>query len=480
MSLTKKLFSGVLWSAVDRFGVHGLRFLIMIFLARYLSPVEFGIMGIVNIFLSLCQLLSDSGFSTGLIRNLNRTETDFTTAFYSNIFISILLYISLFFSAPYIAIFYELPELILIIRTISIVVLITSFISINAVILSINIDYKKMAKITFIAAFISSIAALYTAYLGYGVWALVLQAILKSLIEAILYSYYVRWLPKESFSFESLKKQYSYGVNIVLDGIFDSIYHNAYFAVIGKVFSVSTLGYYTQAKTIAVFPSSFITSILGRVTYPVLSTIQKDDAKLLIAYQKLLNTTAFLVFPVLLIFTALAHPFIVAILGEKWINSILMLQILSLATMWYPIQSLNMSLLKVVGSSKLYFRIGVIRKLIGLIFLALTFSFGVEAICCGFLLTALFSIYINSYYTGKLINFGFLLQMKGLLFITIISFAVSGFIYYLSLFFLIDLPLLQLCVFYPLGILLYVVLAKLFRFPEYNELFILLKNMKKK
>lgn len=414
-SLKHKTIRGLFWSVIEKFSTLGLNFIFSIILARLLQPSDYGVIAMVSIFMAIAQTFIDSGFSNALIRKLDRTEVDNSTTLYFNVIVGLVCYLLLFISAPYIADFYDTPVLKYIIRVVCISLIFNSFSVVQQAILTINIDFKLQAKISLISSFISGIVGIVFALSGFGVWALVFQIVITYFIRMLLLWVFVRWIPRRSFSYKSFKELFSYGSKLLASGLLDTVYNNVYTIVIGKYFTASQLGFYSRADSLAQMPSSIATGVFQRVTFPVLSTIQNENDKLVVNYRKMLRASAFIIFPLMTGLSAVADPLIRIILTDKWSGAIIFLQIICFALMWYPVHAINLNLLQVKGRSDLFLRLEIIKKIIGVATLCVTIPLGLIAMCVGRIVTSLIALVINTYYTGKLINVGYFLQIKDLM-----------------------------------------------------------------
>ncbi|MCE2615605.1 lipopolysaccharide biosynthesis protein [Phocaeicola oris] len=473
-SLKKKTATGLIWSSLERFSVQGVQFLVMIIMARILTPYDYGIIGMLTIFLQISQSLIDSGFSQALIRKQNRTEVDNFTVFYFNIVVSIVLYITLFISAPWIAKFYHTPILIPVMRVICLGIVINSFVVVQRALFTIKIDFKTQAKASLFAAILSGIVGIGMAYKGYGVWSLVAQQLVNYGGIALLLWYFSKWRPKWVYSWKSFKELFSFGSKLMISGLLNTTYNNIYLIVIGRLFTATNLGHYTRAHQFADFPSSNITGILQRVTYPVLCTIQNDDKRLSDVYRKLLKLSAYIIFPMMCGLAAVAHPFIILLLGEKWEFCSIILQILCFSMMWYPIHAINLNLLQVKGRSDLFLKLEIIKKIIGIAILCITIPIGLIAMCYGQIVSSIIALIINTYYTGKLIQVGFIKQMKDisgtlvlslLMFITVI----------ISIPYISD-SLIKLIFGTTLGAIFFIGISKIMKFQEFNYIVSIIKK----
>lgn len=426
--LRQQTKTGILWSAIQRFSTQGIQFLTTLIMARILTPAEYGTIGMLSIFLAVSSVFVDSGFVNALTRKQNRTHEDICTVFFFNISISCVFYALLFFSAPYISDFYNMPELLFILRVLGLTLIINSFAAVQATLLTIQIDFKNQTKISIIALLLSATIGITCAYKGFSYWALVIQNIVSCLISTILYWYFSKWRPTLTFSIKSFKEMFNFGSKLLLSSLIDSIYNNIYSLVIGKCFSASTLGNYSRADSYANFPSNSLTGVIQRVTYPVLCKMQEDGDDLAQTYRKFLRISAFFIFPLMMALSALSYPFIILLIGEQWSISASMLQILCFSLMWYPIHVINLNLLFVKGRSDLSLRLEIIKKVLGISILAIAIPMGIMALCYSRIVMSILALIINTYYTGKLINLGFLKQIKDLMPTTTISISMFALI----------------------------------------------------
>ncbi len=430
-SLKDKTVKGVVWSSVERFSVEGVQILVMLVIARLLEPSDFGLVGMLTIFIAVSQTLINSGFSQALIRKQDRTEVDNSTVFFFNILISVILYIILFSIAPWVADFYREPQLCQLMRVLCLIVIINSFALVQRTLYTAAVDFETQAKASFIAVLLSGGIGIYMAISGFGVWTLVWQQILNAGINTVMLWIFSSWHPYWIFSWKSFRELFAFGSKLLTSALLDTVYNNMYTLVIGKVFTATSLGYYTQADRFTQLPSSNITGVLQRVTYPVLCSIQDDDERLRADYRKLLRLSAFIIFPLMSLLAALSSPLVNLVLGEKWEFTAKLIIPLSFMMMWWPIHAINLSLLQVKGRSDLFLRLEVIKKSMGVIVLVASIPFGLIFMCYSSIVTSLLSLFINTYYTGKLIQVGFLVQMKdltGTLLLSLVMFVLVFFV----------------------------------------------------
>lgn len=463
-SLKNKTVKGVVWSSVERFSVQGVQFVVMLVIARLLDPKDFGLVGMLAIFLAVAQSLIDSGFSQALIRKQDRTEVDNSTAFYFNIVVSAVLYLILFAIAPWVSDFYNEPQLCSLMRVLCLIVIVNSFAVVQRAIYTASINFKTQAKASFIAALASGLVGVWMAYNGYGVWTLVWQQLLNAGINTLLLWIYSNWYPRWVYSWKSFRELFAFGSKLLASGLLDTLYTNIYLLVIGKIFNAASLGYYTQADRFTKLPSSNITGILQRVTYPVLCSIQDDDERLREDYRKLLRLSAFIIFPMMCLLAGVAYPLVELLIGEKWRFAATLIIPLSFNMMWWPIHAINLNLLQVKGRSDLFLRLEIIKKIIGVTVLVLSIPFGLLFMCYAGIATSIICLVINTYYTGKLIQVGFFMQMKdfsGTLIVSMVIFVVA---YFLSL--LSENVIIQLLLAVFVSVALFVTTVYVLKFKE--------------
>lgn len=467
-TLKNKAISGVLWSGIERFSTQGVQFLIELLMARLLLPSDYGLIAMLAIFIAIARSLIDSGFANALIQKTDRNQDDYSTVFYFNIVVAGVVYVILYFSAPLIAAFYEMPLLTPITRVFSLSLIISSLTLIHRTQLVISIDFRTQAKVSFTAAVISGGIGITAAYWGQGVWALVWQSLSNFTIQTLLLCYYVRWLPSLHFSIESFKGMFSFGFKLLITNLLGTIYDNLYTLVIGKKFAATDLGHYSKADQLVRFPTNNLAFIMSRVSYPTLVNFKDNDIQLAAAYRKFLIMSSFVVFPLMIGFAVLAHPFIVVLFTEKWVGMVLILQLLCIDWMWDPMCKINTNILLVKGKSGLILRLEIIKRIISIGILFASLPFGLIAVCIGRVIYSLISVYINSFYTGRMLpELTYFRQMLMIFPYLLIAIVMGGFVYCVHFF--ISSMILQLLVGIPAGMVSYYLLAKLFRLEALTE-----------
>ena len=463
-SLKDKALKGSIWSALERFWVHGVQFLVMLVVANILTPKDYGLMTMLAIFIWVSQTLVDSGFGQALIRKKDRTDVDCSTIFFFNIVLGFFFYLILYLIAPMVASFYEEPLLQSILRVFGLVVILNSFAVVQGALLTANLQFKKMSMAPMAGSIISGIAAIVMAVRGWGVWTLVYQQIVYGIVNNFVLWFYSPWRPRWAFSWKSFREMFAFGANLMISGLIDAFYKNMYSLVIGKVFNAQKLGFYGRADHYAQLPAHNVTTIVMRVTYPILCKMQDDDDRLRENYRKLLKVTAFIIFPIMCGLAGAAYPSIVLLIGKKWEFSTILLVPICFTMMWYPIHAINLNLLKVKGRSDLFLRLEIIKKIFGVIVLVASIPFGLVFMCYAQIANSLISLAINTYYTGKLINLGFWRQMNDISHILLTSLLMFAIIKVLNMW--IGNIVLQLVVDIVVGVVFYAGIAYFFHFKE--------------
>lgn len=472
-SITNKTIKSVSWSAIERFSVQIIQFVISIILARLVLPSEYGLIGMLTIFIAIAQSFVDSGFSNALVQKKNRTELDYSTVFYFNIVISFLVYIILFFSAPYIASYYREPTLELICKWLGLSLIIQGLSVVQIAKLTVILDFKTQAKASLLAVIISGLVGVYLAYNDYGVWALVVQSLLNNLLNTFLLWAIARWMPGFVFSWKSLKSLFAFGSKLLLSGLLHTIYLNLYNLVIGRKYSATDVGFFNQASLISRFPSVSLMAIISRAIYPIQCENQDKDQLLASSFIQYLRMSCYLIFPIMIGVAALAKPLIIVVLTEKWLPMTNLLTVLCLGYMWIPIMVLNNQILNVKGRSDFFLKAEIIKKVVGLLILLATLPFGLTIICLGLYLYSIFDMLIIIHFSKKVIKTSYYAQFKSIFPIFFLS-VTMGVVMYFSLF-VISGAYLQLFLGVVIGLTVYLFFGYLFKIKEFNFLLSKLK-----
>lgn len=409
------------------------QFIIGLILARILSPGEFGLVGMITVFLAISQSLADGGFSEALIRKKDATDSDFSTVFYFNLFASIAIFGLFYLLAPSIASFYGQPELTDIGRVLGLIILINAVCITQRTQLTKKIDFRKQMKINLVSALVSGTVAIIMALKGFGVWSLVWRSVIRSAMQAILLWSTNRWFPSLAFSRDSFRSLFSFGSKLLLTGLIDTVYNNIYLLIIGKFFSAPQLGYYSRADQFSRLVSHNLTRTVQRVSYPVLSLVQDENTRLREGYRKLLKATMYITFFLMLGMAAMARPMILTLIGEKWLPSVEYLQLLCLAAALYPLHALNMNILNIKGRSDLLLKLEIVKKLLAIPIIISGIFLGIRALLIGMVLHSLVSYFLNSYYSGRLISYPAADQLRDIMPSFLAAFLVSVFMLLLNL-----------------------------------------------
>lgn len=464
-SLKQQTRKGFIWSAIDKFSTQSIQFIIGVILARLLDPSDFGIIGMLAIFLAISNSIINGGFVNALIQKNDCNQRDYSTVFFFNVITGGIFYVVMYFAAPYIAEFYKMPILISVTRVVALTLFINSLMIVQTTKLTKELNFKLQAKIRFVCNFVAGIVALIMAYSGYGVWSLVFQMVLSCLLTCMLFWVMSKWKPSLVFSIESFKKLFSFGSNLLITGLYGPIFDNINTFLIGRIYTPTDLGFYTRANSLVQFPSSNITGIVSSVSYPVLSKLQDDPERLTSGYRKLIKTTYFIVFPLMGGLIVAAEPFVGLVLGEKWLPAVPYVQVLCVSLSFYPICAYNINALLVKGKAGLHLRLDLVKKIVTIIILSITASLGIIYICFGSIIGSFFSWFITAYYSGRLLNLSLWQQIKDISKSLIVTLIMC-----ISVFFVLFIevqPWLQLLMQILLGGGIYYVLSYFF---NYNQL----------
>ncbi|WP_298827243.1 lipopolysaccharide biosynthesis protein [uncultured Planococcus sp.] len=427
-SLKKKTIGGLAWSFGDLVGNQGIQFLIQIILARMLLPEHFGLIGMILVFIALSNSLVDSGFTQALIRERNASQVDYSTVFYFNLLISVMIYGILYVTAPIISSFFGEPQLVSLVRVLSIGIVINSFAIIPKAMFAKEVNFKAQAAINLSASIISGVIAIGLAMAGYGVWSLVLRQLSLNAIQSLLFALTKKWIPSLVFSIASFKRLFGFGWKLLVSGLIDTFYTNVYFLIIGRQYSAIQLGFYTNASRFSEIVSQNLAATILRVTYPVLSSIQDEHERLKQSYKNITKLAAFLIFPMMVGMAAVGDPLVLLVFGEKWLPMVPYFQLLSIAGMLYPILALDLSILQVKGRSDLYLQLEIINKisLTILLVLAVWLELGVIGLIAAAILNTYLEFFVNSHFSKREVAYPAREKVKDLLPVYLLSFVMGA------------------------------------------------------
>lgn len=477
-SLKNKTVKGVGWSAIDNVAQYGVTFIVSIVLARLLSPDDYGLIGLIGIFTAVCNTLINAGFTTALIRKKDATDDDYNTVFIVNLGISLLLYAIIFFCSPLIAGFFQREELVWLTRVSSFGMILGALSLVQQTRLTKRIDFKSQTKITITASISSGILGILLAFLNFGVWALVAQALSSQLIRTALLWHVNKWIPQLNFSKNSFHELFGFGWKMMVSGCIDTVWKELYQFVVGTFYSPATLGQYTRAKHFSQLLSSNLTSVVQRVTYPVLSSIQDDKTRMASAYRKMIKTTMFVTSICCFFLGAVSEPLIHCLIGAKWHEAAIYLPLICINGSTYPLHAINLNMLQVQGRSDLFLGLEIIKKIIAVGPLLIGAFWGIIPMLLASIATNIFAYFLNSKYSGKLLGYSSWMQLKDIAPSYGIAFIVS-----LSVYFLKYLPISN-WVILPLQIILggivFYFVCRYTRSQEYKEVITMVSPLVKK
>ncbi len=477
MSVKEQATRSVIWSAVERFSVQGVQFLLSLVIARLLLPSDYGTVAMLSFFMAIGQTFIDGGFANALIQKKKKREADFSTVFYFNILISLVIYFLLFAGAPWIAVFFKTEVLVDLTRVFGLILIVNSFGIVQQARLTIALDFRRQAYASLIAVLISGGVGVWMAFHGYGVWTLVWQALLNNLLRVLCIWFFSRWMPRWEFSMQSFRELFGFGSKLLLSSLLHTIYTNLYTVIIARFFSSSQLGYYNRSFTIAQFPSVNITNVIVRAVYPIQCRVQDDLEETRNFFMKYMRMSCYVIFPVMIALCAVAEPLVKLILTDKWLPMVPMLQLLCIAFMWDPVMRINNNILNVKGRSDYFLYAEIIKKAVAFLLLLMTLPFGVVAMCAGLVVYAFADIFIIVYYSRKLIGITLAQQFRALSPVLGLT-GSMGFLMYAVTLVGVFSPFVKLTLALTLGVAYFLVGSWIFRFQEFDLLRSLLLRKK--
>lgn len=411
----EKSLGGLKWSFIDASIGQGITVVFGLALARIISPRDFGLVGMLSIFIAVSQSLTDSGFTSALIRKTDCSERDYSTVFFYNLLVAIALCLLLFFSAPAIATFYGEPQLDPILKVLSLVLVAEASMSIQRTIFTKRIDFKTQTKVSVSSSLVSGIIALVMALLGYGVWSLVALSLSKSVIQSLMYWLVSNWRPVAVFSKSSFRELFGFGNKIMLAGLLNTAYQNLYLVVIGKYFTATELGYYSKASELRDLPSKNVMDVVNRVSYPTLSEVQHDTLGFRAHVGQYMRSTMFVSQVMMLALAAISPALVEVLLGPKWNTAAEYLQLLCIVGILYPLHSININILKVKGRSDLVLKLNIWKKILNIPVLILGVLLGIKVMIALMFVSSIIAFFMHSYFANLLIEYGWRAQIKDIL-----------------------------------------------------------------
>lgn len=467
-SSKSKTVNGFKWGVIDNFANSGVTFLVGLVLARLLSAEEFGVLGIITIFINLSITIIDGGLATALIRKKNVNDLECNTVFYSNLCISIFLMLLLLVSSDFIASFFEQPILSSTLSVMSLVLLINAFSLLPKTILIRNLDFKSQAIFSLVSSLLSGIIGITMAYCGFGVWSLVGQQLSRQTFLMCGYWIAGKWRPRWMFSRTCFIDLFGFGSKLLVANLINSIFKDSFLTVIGKIYSPRDLGFYNRAEQFNTILSSNFGQIVRKVSLPSLSQIQDDEERLRATYRKLMRYIAILSFAAVFTLAAVAEPLIIVLIGEKWLPSVKLLQIMSLYAAIYPLNMLNLNVLNLRRRSDYLLKLEIIKKILFIPVIAVGFFFKLEVMLWAAVIYYYIEFFINGWYSKRLIGYGIFDQVKDLSGVYIISMFVAILVYTMTALSLSNWLILISQLF--VSVLLLVIIYKITKQPEVEEI----------
>jgi O-antigen/teichoic acid export membrane protein len=456
-NLTSQTLSGVIWKFAERISAQLVTTIVSIILARILMPEDYGIVAIVNIVITICNVFVSYGFGTALIQKKDADDIDFSSVFYANIALSAVLYIIVFFTAPLIAQFYENDLLTPVLRVMGIRLPIAAINSVQQAYVSRKMQFRKFFIATLFGTIISGVVGIFMAYKGYGVWALVAQYLTNVCIDTIVLWFVVRWRPKLAMSWKKLKGLLSFGWKMLLSGLLNTGYQELRSLIIGKKYSSTDLAYYDQGKKYPAVIANNIDSSLTSVLLSSMSKVQDDKEKLKRATRNSIKLSSYLIMPCMVGFACLAEQFVEVVLTDKWLPAVPYIIIMCIVYMFYPIHTANLTAIQAAGRSDLFLILEIIKKVVGLASILISMWFGVFWIAMSSIITTIISSFINAFPNKKLLNYSYWEQIKDLLPNMIISAIMGCAVYFMGYIPINTIALL--CLQVLTGIVIYIILS---------------------
>lgn len=469
-TLKSKAIQGVFWTFVEAFGARLVQFTVGIILARLLLPEQFGLIGMLLIFMAVAQVFLDSGFGSGLIQKKDASQEDICTVFYFNIALGVITALTLCLAAPAIAMFYNQPVLTQLMRVLSLAIVINSFGLIQNTMMRKQINFRVITIAVLVAAGLSGAIGITMAYLGYGVWSLAVQQVSNAFFRTTMLWLISSWRPALVFRFQALKEMFGFSSRLMATALLNQTFNNIYLLAIGKLFSAGQLGLYTRAQNFQDLPAQSLSRVVAKVSFPVFSAIQEDKGRLKRGLKKALISLVLVNFPMMIGLAVVAHPLILALLTEKWIECVPYLQVLCLSGLMYPLHQMNINVLQALGRSDLILKLEVIKKSLIVLNIAVTWRWGIMAMISGHVGISVVSYYLNTYYNGKLIDYPMGEQLRDMA-----AYLLAAVVMGLAVFTLGLIPfsnsLVQLASQIVMGVGIYFGICRLFSLPEFMEFY---------
>ena len=469
-----KVISNFIWRFAERCGAQLVSFVVSIVLARLLEPSVYGTVALVTVFTTILQVFIDSGLGTALIQKKNADDLDYSSVFYFNFVVCIILYLGMFIAAPYIAKFYGNMSLIPVIRVISLTLIISGVKNIQQAYVSSNMLFKRFYFSTIGGTIVSAFVGIFMAYIGMGVWALVAQQLSNAMIDTTILWITVKWRPKAVFSWERLKSLLAYGWKLLVAVLLDTVYNNLRNLVIGKMYSSADLAFYNQGDK---FPKIIVTNIntsIDSVLLPTMSSEQDNKARVKEMTRRAIKTSTYIMAPLMMGLAFCAKTVVELVLTQKWLPCVPFLQIFCITYMFYPVHTANLNAIKAMGRSDIFLKLEIIKKIVGMSLLLSTMWFGVMAMAYSLLVSCVLSQIINSWPNKRLLEYGYLEQLRDLIPGVILAVIMGICVYFIGY---INLPnIIVLIIQVIVGATIYIVMSIVFRLESFLYLWNMVKT----
>ena len=463
-----KILSNLIWRFLERCGAQGVTLIVSLILARLLDPEVYGTVALVTVFITIVQVFVDSGLGTALIQKKNADDLDFSSVFFFNLALCIAMYFALFFAAPFISVFYKMPDLTAIIRVLGLVIVFSGVKNVQQAYVSRNLLFKKFFFSTLTGTIAAAVIGIYMAYSGYGVWAIVFQMLVNTAVDTIILWIIVKWRPKMMFSLQRLKGLYSYGWKLLVSALIDTGFNKLQQMIIGKVYTKSSLAFYNQGEQYPLAIVSNINASIDSVLLPVMSKAQDDPNAVKNMTRRAIKTSTYIIMPCMVGLGVCAEPLISLLLTDKWLPCVFFLRVFCFSYAFWPIHTANLNAINALGRSDLFLKLEIIKKIVVLLATLSTMFISVKAMACSVLVTSILGQMINSWPNKKLMDYSYFEQVKDMLPQIILSFVMGVSVYCVQF---IKLPdIFTLLIQIPTGVLIYWLLSKLLHIDSYEFL----------
>jgi len=468
MNNSYKIFSNFIWRFAERCGAQVVQFVVSIVLARILMPDDYGVIALINVFISILNVFVNCGLGTALIQKKDADDTDFSTVFFTNMLFCIMLYVLLFFGAPFIAQFYNRPEITSLLRVVGLTLIVSGVKNVQSAYVSRNMLFKRFFFATLGGTLGAAVIGIWMAISGLGVWALVAQSLFNNTVDTIILWATVKWRPKGCFSLKKLKGLFAYGWKMLASSLLDTVYNNIRALIIGKLYSSTDLAFYNKGK---IWPNLFVENInssIDSVLLPTMSKEQDDTQRVKNITRRAMKTSIYVMAPIMMGLSVVAEPLTRLILTEKWMACVPYIRIFCITYMFYPIHTANLNAIKALGRSDLFLKLEVIKKIVGLIAVVSTMRLGVMAMAYSLIFTSITSQIINSWPNKKLLNYPYLEQLKDILPSILLAVFMGVCVGWVTLFGIPDIVTLVIQVLF--GTIIYIFLSMIFKLESFEYL----------